>query len=504
MRAVLLAALAGVLYFLGFIGFGIWPLAFVFPAVLLFAIEGRTPRQAFGLGALTGFVATCGGYYWVIHLLEVFAHLSLPLAVLGYVLLNIYQGLMWGVIAWIVARGRRDLGLHPGWILPVAVLATEKIYPLLFPSFIAASFLRVPWLTQIADLGGAYLVDGLVALASGALYAVLTWRRRPVSQRARRLPIVAAAAVASTLIYGAVRIAQVDARLEELPTLDVALIQSNLGARDKSARRREFLERHQMMSRAAIEAHPEIDLVVWPESAFNYPIHRRRRSVEHITAGVTRPVLSGAITVDEKDGRRYVYNSAVLTSSTGELRAIFDKVRLLHFGETIPFVEVIPQLREWFPRSGTFDRGTTFAHFELEDGTKLLPMICYEDLIPSFVDEMWSAAGPPHALVNITNDSWYGDTHEPLIHLALATLRSIETRRALIRSTNTGISAIVDPAGRISARTGQWTQEILFAEVPLVKDGSSTPYMILGDWPSLLSIALIVFGWVWARRKRRA
>jgi apolipoprotein N-acyltransferase len=130
----------------------------------------------------------------------------------------------------------------------------------------------------------------------------------------------------------------------------------------------------------------------------------------------------------------------------------------------------------------------------MPDGTSLLPMICYEDILPAFVRTLWRAAGPAEVLINVTNDSWYGDTQQPLIHLALATFRSIETRRAMIRSTNTGISAIVDPVGRIVARTGQWTQETLVAEVPVIRDGGSPLYMRVGDaygWLSGLAAAAL-------------
>jgi apolipoprotein N-acyltransferase len=134
---------------------------------------------------------------------------------------------------------------------------------------------------------------------------------------------------------------------------------------------------------------------------------------------------------------------------------------------------------------------------------KLLPMICYEDILPAFVRRLWNRGGAAEALVNITNDSWYGDTHEPLIHLVLATFRTIETRRALIRSTNTGISAFVDPAGRIVKRTGQWTKETLVDEVPLVRDGSSTLYMVVGDVLGWLGLALVALG-LWRSRGRGA
>ena len=495
MRSTVLAILAGVLYFVGFVGFGVWPLVFIFMAVLLFAIEGRSVRQAFGLGALCGFVAMCGGYYWVVELLTQFADLPPPLAGLGYVLLNAYQGLPWAFVALLVAYAHRRFSVSPAWTLAPAVVLSEWCFPFLFPSYVGASFYRVPHLTQIADLGGPYLVDGLIAAVNGGVYAGLhpTRRLRPA--------LVALGLVAATVIYSEVRIRHMDEKTDGARTLKVALIQSNLGARDKTERRQEFLERHQSMSQMAIEANPDLDLVVWPESAFNRAIHRQRKNVRRdITVGIDRPVLSGAITVDYSDGERFVFNSAVLTSSVGDVVSFFDKVRLVTFGETIPLVDRFPSLKKYFPRSGTFDAGKTFQHFELDDGTLMLPMICYEDLIPSFVREMWARGGVPDVLVNLTNDSWYGDTHEPIIHLALATLRSIETRRALIRSTNTGISAIVDPVGRITQRTGQWTQETLIAEVPLIEDDSSSVYMVMGDWPGWLSVGFFLGAWGLRRR----
>lgn len=95
----------------------------------------------------------------------------------------------------------------------------------------------------------------------------------------------------------------------------------------------------------------------------------------------------------------------------------------------------------------------------------------------------------------------FGKSHEPLIHLVLASFRSIETRRALIRSTNTGISAFVDPVGRLTHRTGQWTQEILVAPVAMIEDGSSTIYMLVGDVYGWAALALVALGLVRSRRR---
>jgi apolipoprotein N-acyltransferase len=134
----------------------------------------------------------------------------------------------------------------------------------------------------------------------------------------------------------------------------------------------------------------------------------------------------------------------------------------------------------------------------------LLPTICYEAILPGLVREFWHRAGAGRGPARPTNDSWFGDSHEPRIHLALASFRSVETRRTLIRATNTGISALVDPAGRIYRQTGPWTQEILTGEVPLVKSGTSPPSQVVGNLLGWLCLGLLAIGSVSSARVRRA
>jgi apolipoprotein N-acyltransferase len=101
---------------------------------------------------------------------------------------------------------------------------------------------------------------------------------------------------------------------------------------------------------------------------------------------------------------------------------------------------------------------------------------------------------PPHAMINLTNDSWYGDTIEPLEHLVLASFRCIEHRRSLVRSTNTGISAIIDPVGRLEKRTGQWTKETLVGKVPMMS--GRTFFSYAGNWFgwSVTAFVLVLIG----------
>jgi apolipoprotein N-acyltransferase len=209
----------------------------------------------------------------------------------------------------------------------------------------------------------------------------------------------------------------------------------------------------------------------------------------------------GALSIDDAndDGRAEYFNSIVLMSASGKLLSSYDKVELLAFGETLPLTRLIPAIGR-MGNQNWFTHGSSYRHLRAGE-TTFLPTVCYEDIIPSLPRRIWRNDGPAQVMVNVTNDSWYGDTHEPMIHLVLASFRSIETRRALIRSTNTGITAIVDPTGRIVQRTDQWTRENLVADVPLIKNGRSTIYMRAGDVIAWLALVLVVVGLIRARSR---
>jgi len=130
----------------------------------------------------------------------------------------------------------------------------------------------------------------------------------------------------------------------------------------------------------------------------------------------------------------------------------------------------------------------------LQLGKRLLSVsICYEDIFPGHIRKLMQGGRErriPEAMFNLTNDSWYGNSTEPMEHLALASFRSIENRRSLVRVTNTGVSAFVDPVGRIVSHTGVWTKEVLVDRIPLLK--GRTVYAHLGDWIGWLCAILSV------------
>jgi apolipoprotein N-acyltransferase len=138
----------------------------------------------------------------------------------------------------------------------------------------------------------------------------------------------------------------------------------------------------------------------------------------------------------------------------GAITGSYDKVFLMMFGEYIPFYDTFPWFTDLFPEASNFSRGSEPGSFPLRVRGRdylLGPLICYEDILPAFTRRV--AKLSPNALVNITNDAWFGRTSEPYQHLALAVFRAVENRLELVRAVNTGVSAHVDAAGRVRART---------------------------------------------------
>jgi len=486
-RAAALPTLSGVLYFLSWIGFGVWPLAFVCFLPLVWALRQASLPRALALGAWMGFVTHLGGYTWIVHLLQVFAFLPLPLAVLGFLLLCAGQGLLFGLFALVF----RFAWLRTAWpialLLPAALCAAELTYPLLFQSYTGVALMPLRPIVQIADLGGPLLLTAVQAAINGAAADVLLWRTGTVSRAPMRPLLAVSLLVCLCVGYGAWRLNQVASREQSAPHLRVGLSQPNIGEIELHQNPQASVETVRQQTYQLTRQGAE--LVIWPEVAFN------TRSVRLddpeigrvIQAGIRVAIIAGVIRVD---GSR-TWNSAVMVSRDGVLGDYFDKINLLAFGEYIPFGEWFPIVYRWSPMSSHLTKGETTA--PLRNGRwKFATFICYEDILPALVRKTMEdhGNGRANAMVNLTNDSWYGAGHEQEQHLQLAALRSAEHHRWLLRATSTGISAFVDATGRVVQRIPRDKRGTALADVPMME--GTTAYEVLGDWPGWVSCALLV------------
>jgi len=298
--------------------------------------------------------------------------------------------------------------------------------------------------------------------------------------------------------FGAWRIPIVDAEAQAGEPVHVGLVQGNMALIQKREDPAEGLRRHMRLT-GELKARG-VELVVWSESSVTFPMHERQYKAlmrDTFAHAIGVPAIFGGVLYRVDPDRERWFNTALATDVRGEVTSRYDKEYLLAFGEYLPLGDSIPKLYEWSPNSGRFTPGTAVDPLLVSiRGTvhRVSALICYEDILPGYTNKVVRAASP-ELLVNMTNDAWFGDTSEPWEHLALAQLRAIEHRRYLARSTNSGVSAFIDPVGRVMSHTDPFQLQALDAVLHFLKGG--TVYEVVGDVPwwivsLLLGIAAFV------------
>jgi len=493
------AVLAGLLYWLAFPGMEMWPLAFVAWVPLIVAMHGQTARRAALLGWTAGLTMNVAGFFWLQKMLQSFSGFPAPICFLFVLIVCGYQGGRIGLLGWLYGRAS-GRGWPAAPVFAVAFAASELLYPVLFPWYFAATVHQVPALSQLGDVGGPILVGLVLVAANLALAEVLlaSVERRPVVVGTLALGAIV---VAFACCYGVLRVGAVDAAAQAAPEATVGVVQANMGLMEKRSAYDEGLRRHLQLSHD-LEARGA-DFLVWSETSAMRPAYddEYREDLYGVARRIGAPSIFGAVIVKHvPDERRYVlYNAAVSSDEAGTINGRYDKQFLLTFGEYLPFGETFPVLYRWSPNSGHFTPGRSLEPLVIDvKGQKhpVTALICYEDILPRFTNAAVSHADP-ELLVNMTNDAWFGDTTEPWEHLALAQLRAIEHRRYLVRGTNSGVSAVVDPVGRVIAHTGPFRQEAISAPIHWMR--SHTVYERVGDWPWLL-VSMAAFTAAFRRR----
>lgn len=490
------AALGGILYALGYAGWGWWPLLGCFLVPLWDALErsrARPARRAMLLGLVFGLAAYAGGFLWLWALLDGFLSGRIVLGAALWLAVGGWFALGFAAYALLYRQIRRR-----GWSIALAgiapLLLLEWLQPQLFPVNAGAGLVHAPRVIQLAEVGGPLLLTALLGAVN--LVAVETWRwRRGGVPAPVRLWAVGAGAAAAVVAVGELRVASLERTAAAAPALTVGMVQANLGVLEKRELALVTHERHLEQTRELLAAGP-VDLVVWPETAYVRGIRRPLPvSGLPVRQEIAVPLLFGGSSVRDVDGRRVKSNSAFLVASDGDIHDVYDKNLLIPFAEHVPVIGFLSAVAEAFPHAQDFDAAQDTPALRLGPWRIATP-ICYEAVRADLVRRMVRAS-QPHLLVTLANDAWFGDSQEPWLHLALARLRAVEHRRFLVRATNSGVSAVVDPAGRIVARTGLLTRENLRGTVRLL-DGT-TLYGRFGDWPGWIA-AVLVLGALVVRR----
>jgi apolipoprotein N-acyltransferase len=457
-----------VLLFLSFPKFGHGAVAWVALVPLLVGLHGTSGWRAARLGYVTGAVSALGILYWTALVVIQYGGLALPVGVAVMVALCLAVALFPLLFGWATARLVATFGTAGFLGTPFVWVATELLR--------VHTFFEFPWCLlgysqhaflpaiQIASVTAVYGVSFILAASSSLLaYAILEARPRRRSGALVGLAVL----VAGTLGGGAWAMSRA---VPETGQIVVGLVQGGIRQEDKWVPENagDNVGRHLQLTAEAVRLGAR--LVVWPESAVPF-LYDRDPGLAALLQRTVRSerisLLFGNDDLDAATGRIYV--GAKLLSPEGVLISRYRKMHLVPFGEYVPLQPVFTLGGRFGAKLvqevSDFTPGTE-ASTGVVGGHRIGGYICYEAIFPALV-RRFPAAGA-ELLVNITNDAWYGSTSAPYQHLAMAAFRAVENRRYMVRAANTGITAVVDPWGRVLDETRLFDRTVLVREVPFV------------------------------------
>jgi apolipoprotein N-acyltransferase len=495
------AALSGGLLVVSFPIVNLWPVAWFFLVPLLLCIRGKKGKDAFLLGAFAGVIAYLGLIYWVVVAVHRYGNIPLPLAIPILLLLVIYLSLYWGAFAFLTSyiKEKRE------WVVLVAFPAIwvglEYLRSFLLSGFPWAlvgysQYLNIP-MVQIADITGVYGVSCSLILINTLLFLwIVRWMER------KRMPLLGTifTLVLVGLIFG-YGYWKIESPLKETKGLKVGVAQGNIAQDVKWDRafQNKTLRIYRKLSLQVTRQSPR--LIVWPETALPsyFPSGTSLDgAVLTVPQEVASYLLFGSLSSQKEGKVEKIYNSAYLLSPRRRILGRYDKIHLVPFGEYVPLSPLFPIFSS-LVGIGNITPGEEVVIFQLPRG-KFGVLICFEVIFPELCRKF--VRNGADFMVTITNDAWFGRTSAPYQHLAQATFRSVENRIWLVRAANTGISAFVDPWGRIRMASGLFTREVLAEEIAL-RGGAMSFYAQYGDvfaiFCSLLGIGLI--GYVVLKRQ---
>ena len=514
-RRAFIALAAGMLSALAMAPFNAWPVLFLTFPVVVWLIDGAAAGRWRGVpaAALSGFCFGLGyfvpGLYWTGYAFfvdaQTFAWLS-PFAVLGLpAYLALYPALGFALARLLWTRDTSRIVA-----LAVALTMSEWLRGHLLTGF--------PWnaygyalseplaLAQIASVIGLWGMTFLT-VAIFASPAVL------IEGKSRRRPWIAPVAALATLlalgIFGAVRLSRQPT--EMVSHVRLRIMQPNLqqDVKFNYSAKQQVMQKYLTLSDRATGPQStgvrDASILIWPESAFPFFLMREADAMAQIADLLPKGtvLITGAVRVPD-DARPGVpvtraYNSIYVIDHDGSVLSVYDKTHLVPFGEYLPFQDWMEKIgfSQLTKVQGGYIAGTRRRPLDVPNAPRALPLICYEAIFPGKVADSNDRAG---WIVNLTNDGWFGISTGPYQHLQQARLRAIEEGLPVVRAANTGISAVIDPMGRIVAQLGLGIEGVLDAHLPSAI--APTAYARLANIPAAIMVVLALIFVVYRRVKR--
>jgi apolipoprotein N-acyltransferase len=436
------------------------------------------PLQAFLVAYACGILWYAGTCYWIYDVMHQYGGVNTPaglgILILFCMYLALYHGFFGLLISWLAGSthfSRRALLLSPvAWV--AVELARTRITGFPWDLLGISQVDNIP-LTRIATVTGVYGLSFEIMVVNAAFAAAFLVR----PEKRKQLLLAA---------LGAVLVLQ-SGRLIPAPAIPAdrtaTLVQANVPILEGSDWTRDYFNSTLRDLNRLSFTQNSSHLVVWPESPApfytNDPFFRG--AVSNLARQANTWVLTGSIGIRNAPvtpgTATEIYNSGALVSPDGVWTSRYDKTHLVPFGEYLPFKRVFAFAGGLTKEVGDFSAGTSRAPLDAGD-MKLGVFICYESIFPDEVRQ--SAAQGAQVFVNISNDGWYGDSGAYAQHLKQARMRAVENARWLLRDTNTGVTASIDPYGRVVASVPRKVRTALVAPYALTNE--TTFYTRHGDW----------------------
>lgn len=500
--------LSGLLFGCSFIPFPFFTLFFALVPLWFFIYQQSCLKRVIIGCFLCQIISTLIGSNWIIYTFHNFGGMNW---FLSFILLILFCSVAY---MFVLLSGCLWFFLTKKSAFPLPVSAKLILFPLIFsllhsliPTFFPLN-MGYPWLWgampgfQTAELWGFRFLNTLFYIFNLLFLILYKHRFDSAGKKALAGAVVLFACLNLLGLHLKWRLPKPD------KSLNVILIQNNVGSvyhsQSKSIRysKKRSLNILRFLTYKAVKKHAktkeerkEIDFIIWPEGAYGYTINKKAKTERGLSKMIKKlqiPLITGALS---REGEKYGVSLFAFDREGNILKPVYSKVKLLIFGEYFPGIEHFPFLRNLFPYFGSnLTPGKEVQVQELE-GTRFGWQICYESIFEKFSRKL--AQKKVQVLVNITNDSWYGSWQEPWQHLTMSLGRTIEVRRPLLRSTNTGYSAMIHADGtidKISPINKAWYH---LYKIPYYKNPPKTLFMSWGYYINeifLFFLVLLVCG----------
>ncbi|MBW1649691.1 MAG: apolipoprotein N-acyltransferase [Deltaproteobacteria bacterium] len=454
-------------------------------APLLFAIKDSDFFQSFKLGFITGIIHFLSCLYWLIYTMDYYGgvplYQSVGILFLLSAYLALYPALFAGFASLFSLKNRFSF-----LFIPALWTSLEYVRGFGFSwGIIGYSQAKFLPLIQISDIFGVYGISFIIISANYFIYLIYYYTADKDSTLKKSLfssCALTAFLLIFTLLYGVSVIDKTQNKITDAGKVKIAIVQGNIDQRIKWNKEFFNATTQKYIDMSAELKDKKNELIVWPEAALPYFLNSKEHFLNRIKRFIIymqTDFLIGAPYSSDEDGA--LYNSAYLIEKNGRSAGRYDKAKLVPFGEYVPFGKWFPFIRKIAGTGEDFARGKKGKTLDWNNH-KIGAQICFEIIFPNLARKI--VKQDADFIINITNDTWFGDTPAPFQHFNMAVFRAIENKRAIVRCANTGISGAIYPDGSITGTTPLFTEALKEYNIPILVQ--KTFYTKYGDVFALL------------------